>query len=304
MFSELTTKESGKKLLQLFASDLLPGVSGSILEAKNKRDFSKRKVVSKRKKIIIITLISIVTIGMLFYVFLFATNQTERNQNAWFLSFIIWLFMDIFILSTTVTLLNHVAIPSFLMKDISKIKKHLYESLYSYTASIKESNNNNNKDELNNPDTAVTFNSAKYLLLSYRLAKVFPDLRESRLISQFTTPWPKRSYQHETNVTKDYDKKFSYISRSIVMVGMFGISALINSPVTIQDLLVNLGSTLIIGYIFYWHVYLWDLFPLLAFVPLIILFIVIHFFIKANRIKKANKSNCMKCFVPLIYIHI
>ena len=94
MSTPLTTFEKISNM-KSFSNDLLPGISGSIFESKNKREFIKKKVTTKMKKIITITIFSLITVGMLFYVFLFAINQTDKNQNAWFTSFIIWLLIDI-----------------------------------------------------------------------------------------------------------------------------------------------------------------------------------------------------------------
>ena len=73
--------------------------------------------------------------------------------------------MDIFLLTTAATLLNHVAIPSIMMKEVSKIKKRLYDSLNSYKTSLKDTSNSKNVvDNLNN---AVAFNATLKSIYCY-----------------------------------------------------------------------------------------------------------------------------------------
>jgi uncharacterized membrane protein YsdA (DUF1294 family) len=79
--NSLTDKQKSKRLLYLFVRDLLEGSNGNILEAKHRRDNTKKKKVSLDMKIIISVSITITLTAMLFYVYLFAMRQTSERQG-------------------------------------------------------------------------------------------------------------------------------------------------------------------------------------------------------------------------------
>ena len=93
--SQRSSLERGKRLLFLFQRDLLPGVSGKILESKGQRDNVPVKFVSFHSKAVAWAFISLLNIGMLFYILLFALTQTGPRQNAWFQSFALWLVVEL-----------------------------------------------------------------------------------------------------------------------------------------------------------------------------------------------------------------
>eukprot|EP01034_Spumella_vulgaris_P047543 gene47543-biopygen37508 len=96
----LSSKEIGKKLLFLFQSDLLPGISGQILHSKSHRDSLTASRVSLSYKIFGWVCIGLLNAGMLFYIMLFALNESDQRQSAWFQSFILWLVVEILLVST------------------------------------------------------------------------------------------------------------------------------------------------------------------------------------------------------------
>jgi len=144
---------------------------------------------------------------MLFYILLFAFTQTGSRQSAWFKSFAIWLLMEIIFVSSFIVLISHIFIPMLIMKDLTQIKKRLIESIRDHQDKIISSNSNQNVGDCRE-DQEVRFNAANYFFISTGLSKLYPDLREFRIIAQFTTPWPKQSYCRVTDVSKQYSKKF------------------------------------------------------------------------------------------------
>ena len=134
---ELPPKAKGKRLLFLFQRDLLDGVSGKILESKSNRDNISSKQVSVEAKVLGWTFLALLNLGMLGYVLLFAINQSVHRQGAWALSFLLWLVVEILFVSSCVVLFTHVVVPSFIMKDVNKIKLKLVESVRAFNASVK-----------------------------------------------------------------------------------------------------------------------------------------------------------------------
>lgn len=171
-----------QRLLYLFQCDLMPGISGKIIENKNRREGIYVRKVSLNKKIVAWIFIAALNIGMLFYVMLFAFAQTSTRQTAWAQSFVLWLILEILLVSTCMVIFMHILLPILAMKDLAQVKKKLVFSLMNI--SKKKTNQYKNSH----------FNAASYLFLSYRLAKQFPDLKISQLITKFQTVWPKQSY--------------------------------------------------------------------------------------------------------------
>jgi hypothetical protein len=136
----------------------LPGLTGKILESKHERDNQSIPPKSRMAKIFATIIIVCICLAMMFYILLFALLQTQSKQNAWFHSFILWLFVEIFLVSTFSVLLNNIVIPSFAMKDVFKIKLQIMASIHDYRKSMgmmdiespKLARKGNNKGKLSN----------------------------------------------------------------------------------------------------------------------------------------------------------
>ena len=278
---EASKKEIGRRLLFLFQCDLLPGISGKILMLKGKRD--DPQVTSKSGKSKLLGWIFLLTLNlfMLFYILLFAFTQTGSRQSAWFKSFAIWLMMEIIFVSSFIVLISHIFIPMLIMKDLTQIKKRLIESIRDHQDKIVSNDKNNVRD--NRVDQEVRFNAANYFFISTGLSKLYPDLRESKIIAQFTTPWPKQSYCRVTDVSKQYSKKFSALTRSASVIIIFLLGHFVSMPSGVQDLFIHVANTCVIGYIVLLHLQLYQLFPFLVILPACIIGIIIHFIIVSGK---------------------
>jgi hypothetical protein len=127
-----------ERLLYLFQKDLLPGLSGEILDNKDSRDHEQLEPVLLLSKIIAWIFLGFLNMGMLFYVFLFAVEQGSSKQSAWSQTFLIWLCFDIFFISTFMVFVFHIVLPIFIKPDIMKIRKKLIESIVYYYATVEE----------------------------------------------------------------------------------------------------------------------------------------------------------------------
>jgi uncharacterized membrane protein len=293
----LTEREKGKRLLFLFQKDLMPGINGMILESKDKRDALVINGSSRTAKMVSWAFLILVNTGMLFYILLFALSQDPHRQNAWGQSFALWLVVEVFLVSTVSVLLMQVLIPSLTMKDVGIIKKKLIFNVISFYKDLAAKKNHGTEEkegvtvELKNK----VFNSAEYLFISTRLAHFYSDLRIAKMILAFQTPWPKQSYHHITDTSKKYDRKFSALQRSLSIVVLFFLTSLISVPISVQDMIIQCGSTVTIGYTLLFHLKLYQIFPVLIVVPTIFLGIIIHFMIQSNKAKKkVDDSKLMK----------
>ena len=117
----ISAREQGKRMMYLFQQDLLPGITGKILESKRNRDDVKERTVSLRLKLAGYAGVFIVNAGMMFYIFLFALMQTASRQSAWFQSFLLWIVVEILFVSSVMVFITHIFMPMLIMKDVSKI---------------------------------------------------------------------------------------------------------------------------------------------------------------------------------------
>jgi hypothetical protein len=282
--ADASRHEIGKKLLFLFQCDLLPGISGKILELKGSRDSTKVKHVPKYAKIAGYTVLFLMNTGMMFYILLFALTQTGPRQNAWFQSFALWLVVEILLVSTGIVFVTHILIPSLVMKDITQIKRRLMDNIRDFNDKVA-ADKANGKAILDTTEDSqkVSFNAANFLFVSTRLARQFPDLKESKIIAQFSTPWPRQSYLRVQNVSKKYSKKFSALTRSASILLIFFVGNFLSVPPSIQDMVVQMTSTTAIGYIVLVHVQLYEIFPALVVLPALLLAGLAHFVIQSSK---------------------
>jgi predicted XRE-type DNA-binding protein len=318
-----------KRLLFLFQRDLLPGINGEILESKECRENIVLSPVSSQKKMAGWFFLSCLNGGMLFYVFLFALSQDDHHQKAWGRSFAIWLLLEIALISTGMVVFMHIFLPSLIMKDVAKIKKKVTESINKYYASFEQEedddDDDDNKEETSN-DTDIlydmtqekemidrermknvkkqrkeekeklkkqkrnAFNAARYLFLSYRLASIFPELKASQIVLQFSSPWPRQSYQHIIDVKKKYDDRYTALSRSASIILIFFLTNLLSVPLAIQDMILSLIMAVTMGYTMLIHIQLYDIFPALVIIPTICFVGIVYLMNQGRKLRKAEEK--------------
>jgi hypothetical protein len=284
---KFTEREKNKRLLFLFQRDLMPGINGLILDAQDKRNELRIPKRSLRVKLISWSLLVTINTGMLFYILLFALSQDSHHQKAWGQSFAIWLVMDIFLMASLTVLFTNVWLPSWTMKEVGMIKQKLIGNLIHFYKDVAHEDDNSHGKGKKKHKKSKLFNCAEYLFLSYRLAISYSDTKISKLILSFQTPWPKQSYQHlSQDVSQVYSMKYSMIERSMSIVVLFFLTSFLSVPIAIQDMIVQMASTVALGYTFLLHLRLYQIFPVLVIIPTIFFGLVIHFMIKAANAKK------------------
>lgn len=276
------------RLLYLFVKDLSSGVSGETLSKKCQRDsvIIKLNQVSWKWKLCAWLFVISMNLGMLFYVYLFAMKQTETRQSAWLQSFIMWLLFDMLIAGTGVVLVTHLLIPLYVMSDIRTIKNKVLNDIIAFKNKIANRNGRKFEDILE-PDVENSstweFNAAKYLFTSWRIASLCPEIPESEMILEFTTPWPKRSLKREKKkVSRTYERRYSFIIQAVSRVLIFFLTSLIHLPVMVQDMLIHFISNSGLGYVILLMLKLYRINIFLPLVPLIMLGVIIHFMVRSS----------------------
>jgi hypothetical protein len=306
-----------KRLNLLFMKDLLDGVNGMILDHKDRCDNEMKDQVEGWKKFLASFILIISSIGMLTYVYLFAMRQSTNRQHAWFNSFQIWLFFEIFVISTGLVLVEHVIIPLWSLKEVQRVKERVVLDILLFQKKMKASKNKiqasmgaskdllsggghrvQSKSQIVNPTRTagvllqndLRFNAAEFLYPSYRIAQLFPQYPESQVILQYQTPWPKKSLKkREKSTKKRYDKRFEFLPKTIARIGVFSLSTLIQLPPSMQEMGIQMILLTLVGYVAKFHLFLFKINPVLTLAPVFLLVTVIHlFFFSGKKIRPSR----------------
>jgi hypothetical protein len=126
-----------KRLNFLFVKDLLDGVNGMILDHKDRLDNEMVGQVPLWHKVVASVFLCVSNVGMLYYVYLFAMNQSSSRQQGWFNSFQVWLFFEIFIISTGLVLVEHVLIPLWSLREVQRVKERIVSDILIFQKKLK-----------------------------------------------------------------------------------------------------------------------------------------------------------------------
>lgn len=282
----------------MFVKDLLDGVNGMILDHKDRQDNEIKPEVESWQKILAWGILLLSSIGMLYYVYLFAMLQSTSRQHAWFNSFQVWLIFEVLIISTGLVLIEHVFIPLWSMKEVQKVKERIVSDIILFQNKVRSKKGNNNSNNINNlkkedeinEEDPRSFNAAEYLYPSFRIAQLFPKYSESELILQYKTPWPKKSFKgKEKSTRKRYDKRFEFIPKTIGRVVVFAVSNLIQLPSSIQNMGLQMMLMTLCGYLVKFHIMLFEISPFLPFLPTFLLSTFLYVIFLSSK-KKPNKQ--------------
>jgi hypothetical protein len=279
---DLVSMARRKRLLLLFVKDLSSGLGGDVLSSKSRRDSemsrgksvsSKINRVSWQAKGVAGVFVALLDGGMLFYVYLFAMNQTSSRQKAWFISFVMWLGFEIFLSSTAFVLVLHLLVPLYVWSDVAEVKKKVLTDLIEFRN--KYMKRNDIETGLLSAERSNDFNAAKYLFSSWRVASLFPDLPESQLVLRFSTPWPKKKFgKEEGNVAKEYEDDAILTAASRIL--LYFLTSLLNYSSLVQDILIQTVCNGTLGSLLVLLVQLWNVYPWLAVVAVLVLLLCVY----------------------------
>jgi len=156
---------------------------------------------------------------------IFAFSQSDHRQNAWFNSFIAWLLFEVVLNSTSIAMLQHICMPLMVIDDIMKVKVTIIQLIKDFQNRYKNEDNNNQMEgnkgqqEEQDQDHAYVFNSANYIFASTRLAKLYPDTLESKVIKEYSTRLPRCYYYSSSSssrrVTSESNRPIKGIGQSM-----------------------------------------------------------------------------------------
>jgi hypothetical protein len=309
-----------KRLLYLFVKDLTVGVSKDVLSDKATRDslLASMKInqVSPFLKLLSWLFVIILNGVMLIYVYLFAINQTSARQSAWFQSFVLWLFFEILISSTGLVLIIQLLIPLYVFTDVMKVKQKVLSDLLIFRDKYSCHSSDNNMtlpsspspSSLSTPTPTPTsslphtqakktqgikgskgtlteldssFNAAKYLYPSWRIASLCQQIPESKFILQFSTLWPKKKFGEEEIEMSSYYEE-DVLTSAFSRILLFFITSLLHFNDLFQDIIVQILSNSGLGYFCYSLIQLSQIHPLLPLGVIVTIFLCLHFFVKSQ----------------------
>jgi hypothetical protein len=300
-----------KRLMYLFVKDLSGGVCADVLSSKTQRDSLRMSMamtkVSPQSRTFGWLFVAFLNLGLLFYVYLFAMQQTQSRQSAWFMSFVLWLVFEVFVSSTGLVLLAHLMIPMFVFTELAKIKEKVLKDLMIFrekhlkkqekeTKKVRGLSGANLEElpQINRRASEGEFNAAKYLYISWRVASLFREIPESELILQFRTPWPKMRFGGEdTELSSEYDQAIILTAASRIFLYFLG--SFLHFHGVIQDIFLQILCNCGWGYVGLLLIRLSRVHRLLPVVPMLGILLCLHFLFRSGKslgiVKKMNEQN-------------
>jgi hypothetical protein len=190
------------------------------------RVYLKPDTVKRGKKVVGWVLLLALNAFAVLYVLLFALSATAQSQRAWLASFLLWVVLDVVVASTAVVLVKEVLLPASVLPQLVQVKAGLVRrmALMSATVSAKVSakmsavqqriSNTVEEEGGEGGDSRYSFentflfgdtsgrsegprtvDAAAFLFVSKRLAQKFPKLRETALLREVTTAFPRHAYK-------------------------------------------------------------------------------------------------------------
>jgi hypothetical protein len=305
--------EKRRRILFLFVKDLSSGVSKDALSSKSERDSSlKMKAltgVSLMEMISAWVFVVLMNCGLLFYVYLFAMRQTHSRQSAWFQSFVMWLLFEVTVSSTGLVVLSHLLLPLFVLADVSKIKERVLKVLMTFRAKYLRAPRDLEEGRSQEPEEvggsgvvvggegAKEFNAAKYLFVSSRVASLFQELPESRLILQFSTPWPKRKFGAKAGeVAAEYDQSIALSAVGRILLYFLG--SLLRFHTLVQDILIQTVCNTGLGFLGVWLIHLFAISPALPVCVIVMLVLLLYWLLRIFSVRENEMKLRLASVVP------
>jgi hypothetical protein len=119
------------------------------------------------------------------------------------------------------------------------------------------------------------FNAAKYLFRSWRVASLFPEIPESRLVLQFSTPWPQKKFgKEEGKVAQEYEDDAILTAASRIL--LYFLTSLLHYSSLVQDIFIQTVCNGGLGSLCVLLLRLWNVYPWLAVVAVVVLLLCVY----------------------------
>jgi hypothetical protein len=190
--AECSDEQKGVELMQLFVLDLLgrDTIAARILRAKMEEDFTDMPVVSRTVKILAVFVVVCLNLFFAYFVMLRGVEQGIEWQRAYVFSVIVQWLVEALLFETIECLYVNCVMPSFASRDVQRVYETLNEAILHLAQSLSVHHQRAGEEQQHDTYRNCVLNAPQYLFVSTNVAKAFPKLMESMLISAYKTYLP------------------------------------------------------------------------------------------------------------------
>jgi hypothetical protein len=274
-------------IFRLFVLDLLPEATANVVIAKAERDNAHPWSLTYVQVVSLWAAIAAVNVAAFVVTILYTLEMKNEKQLMWLNCFMFWLCFEPFLVDTLYVLAAHLYFPSRVVANLQIAKAEVGKVIDAYmtAARRKESKINPRSPR---PQESTGFNFAPYFMLSLKVAKLFPDMRESRIVRSFCTGksvlaklfTAPEEVVAETGLLSSIKRFFSQNSVFDTFVSMH---------VCAQDVVLYASATVGSALICILHIVLYNYYAPLLVVPVAICLILMATIVMINYKRKISQ---------------
>lgn len=274
----------GDRMLLLFKYDLLQGILSQVvaklyihrilsrMSSTLSRAYIQNRVhLSKGFRFLGCMLLMMLNAFFLLYIFLFLLRQRNTGYgDEWLKGFAMWVAVDILLISTLSVILGHIFPLGVAFKGMEQANKVFRDILVRvFSDRVDRVDPLVNYDRINSSGEIVRhterasallqevegcekpFNISPYFFVSWRVAKAFPHLIESKAIDYFRSVVPNTPYSRGRRPLHDIRVKYrlAVIAQNLAMVIAYSLMALITAIPSLEYYVFSILGWLIFGFL-------------------------------------------------------
>ena len=190
----MSATEQRRHMLLLFQKDLLTESQMSMVEKKVWTILHYRnKVIGKRIKNVIIASVVLVIVLQIWYIVDFAVNESDAIQTAWLWSFVLWLFLEIFVVSVLETCLSRLIVPAIDYDRVNAMKNKMIATVNEYKVR-RHAMKGISSSKVAPNDDRNGLDITPYFFVSSNVACRCPQVLESEIVELFRATEPIKKY--------------------------------------------------------------------------------------------------------------
>ncbi len=169
----------GLIILNLFVLDILgrDTKSAKIFQSKHDEEFTKLRGVTLAFKIVAVLTTIILGVFFLYYAIYNSYKRENQWQRAFLTAYLIQFVTEMLLIETIECMWAHFFVPDIIGKEVKRALTLLFEATEKLSSSVI-------------PDEHFILNAPSYLFLSTNVAKEFPNLLESMIVSSYHSHLP------------------------------------------------------------------------------------------------------------------
>lgn len=238
--------ERGFEILQSFVRDLLGRntAGGRIFATKAGLDCEKEIPVSSSVKIAAAAVIFALNAFFIYYTILKGYDKGLAWQADYAKAWLVQLVLDIFVFESVQCAWIHVVVPSLASQEVHRVNHLLQNMLQRIYDGTTEAN------EQTDQYSRIFLNSPEYLFVSHRLAAIYPELVESKLVKGYVNHLPgevSKMWLHKlTTPGSVWGRRWAAcFSKAFIISLLVQLAAF--APLHVQSLLIRVIEPLILA---------------------------------------------------------